>query len=233
MLENKKIQLFCLAHAGGSTYFYQRLKNALPKYIEYIPIDIAGHGKRLKEPLSTSFDEIIKDATQAILKKCQKPFAIFGHSFGGLLAYMCAHSLRDKKLTEPCHLFLSSPAILEKKQPPISHLPREVFFERMFEFGGIPASSMSEELLEYIEPIIRADFQALEECKSYIYHALSIPITILASTFDMQENDFKIYAHKTHGDFTMHIFEGNHFYIQDNWENIAHIIDKELTEHLK
>lgn len=227
MITDKKIQLFCIHHAGGSNFFYNPLKEHLPSNIEWIPIDISGHGRRSKEPLYTSFDVIRRDVLQKILQECRAPFAIFGHSFGGLLAYMCAQSLRENNLPLPSQLFLSSPASHGSILTPTTHLPSKDFFSHIQSLGGLPDSSISKELLDFLEPLLRADLQALEEWESPLYPALSIPITVFIGTKE-NEDEIRTYAHKTQGDFTIQRFEGNHFYMQDNWEDLAHIICEKL-----
>ncbi|MEI5926548.1 thioesterase II family protein [Bacillus sp. TD10] len=76
-----KIKLFCFHHAGGSSSAYYNWKDYLNKGIEIIPIELAGRGKRLKEPVYTSM--------------------------GALLVYEMIQKIHDVKGISPIHAFFS------------------------------------------------------------------------------------------------------------------------------
>jgi surfactin synthase thioesterase subunit len=88
------------------------------------------------------------------------------------------------------------------------------------ELGGIP-EDIDEELLNFFEPIIRADFQAIETYQHEERKPIDVPITVsigknenvtleLAQTWDKETiNDVKVFE-----------YPGNHFFIFENAEDI-------------
>lgn len=57
--------------------------------IEFIPIEYSGRGSRIGETLFANLNEMVDDVYKQILihiNECEK-YSIFGHSFGGLVAF--------------------------------------------------------------------------------------------------------------------------------------------------
>lgn len=58
----EKMRLLCLPYAGGSAAsIYLPWKRKLKEEVEVIPLELAGRGKRIKEPLLQSVDEMVTD----------------------------------------------------------------------------------------------------------------------------------------------------------------------------
>src|ERR1019366_1340812 len=91
-------------------------------------------------------------------------YALFGHSMGATLAYLCLLRIRRAGLPLPEALILSgksAPTIASKDMRYL--LPRAEFVAMLHNMGGCsPEILQEEELLDYFEPILRADFQAVE-----------------------------------------------------------------------
>ena len=76
--------LFGIPHAGGSAMYYTQLKHFLPDHVDFHPLEMAGRGRRSREPLATSMETIGKDLFERMAPVARtSPYAIFGHSMGG------------------------------------------------------------------------------------------------------------------------------------------------------
>ena len=87
--------------------------------------------------------------------------------------------------------------------------------------NGTPDSMLLDaELMELILPILRADFVV---CDSYIFHPqpfLSCPIFAFGGLDDpnIKPEDIAAWRHLTSGGFRSRMLEGDHFFIQKEWQ---------------
>jgi surfactin synthase thioesterase subunit len=228
----QSIRLYCLPFAGGNTLSYRKLSSYLASHVVLTPLELPGHGKRIREPLLISIDAMIADLLQQILPDIGEPYAIYGHSMGALLGYILTCTMRRQQLPLPLHLFVSghqSPAAANHT-PSIHTLPDTDFLQKLQEYGGIPeAVAKEQELLEFFLPIFRADFQAIEEYRPTNTLKLSVPMTVLFGTNEgFSRNDVLHWQYLTTASFVFHEFPGNHFFIYEHLEAIGNLISGTL-----
>jgi len=229
-------KLFCIPHAGGSATYYSRFKDFFSEGIDVRPLEMAGRGRRCRDPLSTSMDVISGDLFAQIEPVVRShPYALFGHSMGGLLALLCALRAREKDLPLPEALFVSACAtpdtFLNKPAVPVSSFPPDQLWRFIRELGGLPpAVAMSKELCQYLEPVLYADFTALDTWNPAEIDPLPVPITVFLGSEDLlQKSTACEWSKLTTREFSIHSFPGNHFYLQDNWDALATLIAQTLA----
>jgi surfactin synthase thioesterase subunit len=226
------MKLICLPYAGASYYSYRMLENCFPTDIRTITLDLPGHGKRFREPLLTNISEMSEDLYHQIKPELNEPYALYCHSMGGLLAYHVCLSIYHDNLLKPRHLFVSghnAPSVpINEQVKNVSSLSNIAFIEGLVKLGGVPEEVLKEkDLLELFMPILRADFKAVE---TYQYKKadflIDVPITVMIGTDDILTS---VEGSLSWRDFTsakinMIEFTGAHFFIFDNWIEIAKII---------
>lgn len=232
------MKLFCLPYAGGSSVIYTTWKNYVDSSIELCPIELAGRGKRFQEPLYNTIKEMVEDVYEQIKDDIEKDsYAIFGHSMGSIIAYELCHKLEEKNTRKPVHVFFSghkAPSII-KDDEIIHDLPDEEFKNKLIELGGTPKEFFeSKELCDMFIPIIRADFKAVE---NYTYNSsndkLNINISVLyGKKEEMTMNEILQWRNHTNGETKIYPFEGDHFFINDNSQNIVNIINHTLFDNM-
>lgn len=229
-------KLFCIPHAGGSATYYSRFKDFFSEGIDVRPLELAGRGRRCRDPLSTSMDTISGDLfsqIEPVARSC--PYALFGHSMGALLALLCALRAREKSMPLPEALFVSSCAtpdnFLAKSPAPVSSLPPDKLWRHIRDLGGLPSAvDMPKELCRYLEPILYADFTALDTWQPADIDPLPVPITVFLGSEDLlRESKACEWNTLTTREFSIHSFPGNHFYLQDNWDALATLIAQTLA----
>ena len=233
------INLFCLPFAGGSYYAYRDFERYLSGGIRPVLLDFPGHGRRLKEPLLTDLHDMADDVFSQIRAHLHEPYAIYGHSMGAMVAYLAARKVEKEKMPEPVHLFLTgrqAPSV-ESKEKDAYLLPKQEFIRRLGEYGGIPKEVLAEkELLDFFEPIIRADFQAIG---TYLHTEngaapLNVPITVMIGLNDtVSYQEVLKWQEITHKKITVRQFPGGHFFIFDHVADISRIISRTLWESAK
>jgi len=226
--------LFCIPYAGGSEVVYFKWKKFLHPSIQLVSLELKGRGKRFNEIFYESLAEAVDDIFETIKDKIVNDnYAIYGHSMGSLIAYELYYKISESKLRKPTELFFSgskAPSMMRKRET-IYTLSDFDLLQKVMEFGGTPEELMNnKELLQIFLPIIRNDFKILE---TYHYQErqkkIECDVTILNGKQDSTKME-EILAWKNHGckGFRVYNFEGNHFFINNNVQNITDIINTAL-----
>jgi medium-chain acyl-[acyl-carrier-protein] hydrolase len=162
------------------------------------------------------------------------PFAFFGHSMGGLIAFELARKLRRAGDPMPVHLFLSGRRAPDwpPARPPIYHLPDKEFRQEVRLLQGTPEEVLNnEELMQILLPALRADFSV---CETYVYAAeapLDIPLTVFGANQDPEVDRAGLEAWQKHTTGSMHlrIFEGNHFFLHPMRSSLVDAIAQDVS----
>jgi surfactin synthase thioesterase subunit len=229
----KHIRLFCFPYAGGSASAYSGWKRYLHSAVDLYPVELAGRGRRIREPLHKSFNELLLDAFHAIEDKLYDlPYAFFGHSMGGLVAYELAQRVRLMHAPGPLRLFISGRGVPSLKREPLFHLlPDDKLKEDLIELGGITREFCdNEELLKLFMPILKNDFK-IAETWEYVRNPapLNYPISVLAGTGDAYvSGGIEAWKRYTRNDCNYYYFEGGHFFIHEQTQAVVDIVNEAL-----
>lgn len=100
------MRLYCIPYAGAGPRIYREWQNQLPNNVEVIGICLPGREHRLFEPSFLELNPIIVELGPILACDIDRPFVLFGHSMGGLIAYELARYLLDRGIV-PEHLVIS------------------------------------------------------------------------------------------------------------------------------
>ncbi len=230
---NRKPRLFCFPFAGGASYSYRELDGRLASHIRVTSIDLPGHGRRMDEPLLTDLHDMADDAFHRIRHDLGTPYAFYGHSLGSMLCFLVARRIAERKMPPPIHLFVSgrgSPSAGVKDKD-VHLLPGAAFMKKIADYGGTAEETLAEDaLMAFMEPILRADFQAAADYRHAPSHPLSTPITVMNGlTDDVSDEDASTWREATDREVSVRWFPGGHFFIFDHLPEISGIILKELA----
>jgi surfactin synthase thioesterase subunit len=98
--------LFCLPFAGGAASAYARWRKDLPGEIDLQPVQLPGREVRLAEEPFISIPEI----TAAILRRVDRPYAIYGHGMGARIGFEVVRELRRRAAPMPVRLYVGAAA---------------------------------------------------------------------------------------------------------------------------
>jgi surfactin synthase thioesterase subunit len=231
----EQIKLICFPFAGGSSYSYQRFEKYLPNNIKIVNAELPGRGRRMDEPLEKDIRKMAADVFHAIKPFLNSPYAIYGHSMGALLGYLVAQLIYNEGFPLPIGLFVSGrggPSLIERKERRYD-LPQPEFFSVLKELGGCPEEILADEvMMEFFEPIIRADFEAVETFKYQPENPLHLPVeAMIGRSEDITEHEARLWEKETTGTFNLTYFEGDHFFIYQHEHEIINMIIKKLNHH--
>ncbi|MDZ7332226.1 MAG: thioesterase II family protein [candidate division KSB1 bacterium] len=228
------LRLFCLPYAGGSAMVYRNWSDLLPQTIEVCPIELPGRGARLQQPAFREMMPLVEALGDALMPYLDKPYAFFGHSMGALIAFELARWFRRLKLPAAQALFASGHTAphLGCSHDPIYNLPDEAFKAKLRQLNGTPEAVIkNDELMTLLIPMLRADFQVNETYHYDTEPPLAIPIIAFGGNedHDVSISSLQAWQHQTSAGFSLHIFEGGHFFLQSAQSQVL----QTLTEHLK
>lgn len=229
------LRLFCFPYAGGGTLSYRPWAEWLP-LVEVCPILLPGRERRLSEPALTEFPSLIAVLHGAMLAYLDKPFACFGHSMGGLLAFELTHQLRQQGHL-PLHLFISGCRAPQLPDPePLLHtLPDAEFLEELRRFNGTPDEVLANrELMALLLPTLRADFTATKTYRYSPLPPLSCPITVFGGLQDttVTYDHLTAWQTQTIAAFSLQMLPGDHFFLNSNRASLMQAIAAKLSTGL-
>lgn len=232
------MNLICLPFAGGSSYSYFGLKKALSPKIKMITPELPGRGTRATEPLIANLPKLMNDAYSHLLPliNSREPYSIYGHSMGTIIGYLLIQRLETESLPLPAHFFASGRAGMTviDDEPIHYNMERIEFFEKLKEYGGAANDIIADEsTMSFFEPILRADFEAVETYQHDLKSAkINVPITVMFGSEEKitHEQAFE-WKKDTLADVSIHEFKGSHFFIYDHWPAIAKLIIEKTEEH--
>ena len=230
-----EIFLICLPFAGGNKYSYREYAENSPSFLKLITLEYPGRGGRLKEPLVTDVNHLVDDLYHQIKSAIgHKKYALYGHSMGGLLASLLAQRIAVENNPLPILVFITGttgPAARLVNNEVKKHLLSKAdFLNEIKNLQGMPDEILeNKDLLDYFEPILRADF---EVCENYIYREfkpLPIPYTVITGYNEkMPAEEIQLWQKETEIPVDFMQLPGSHFFIFKNSKLIVDIISKKL-----
>jgi medium-chain acyl-[acyl-carrier-protein] hydrolase len=237
-VSNAGTRLFLFPYAGGGPAVFGKWPAELSSNMEAWIAHYPGRGSRHNESPIKELDNLAGKLSQAIQPLLDKPFAFFGHSMGGLVAFELARHLRKNGLPQPITLFVSGCGAphLPDPHPAIHTLPDAEFLNALRQFKGIPSELLQlPDAVELLLPTLRADFEAVE---SYIYNSnespLDCPIIAFGGLDDrrVSQNRLESWAVQTNSGFKSIYFSGDHFFIDTAKDKIVRSIAAEMMSSL-
>jgi medium-chain acyl-[acyl-carrier-protein] hydrolase len=230
---NARVRLFCFPYGGGSASTFRAWPTALSPEVEVHPVQLPGRGPRMREPPFTDAYALVEAFLPKMSLYLDKPFAFFGHSVGGVMAFELSRRLRRDYGVEPCHLFVAAQRAphLKYKDPIIYNLPEPQFREELRRLGGTPAEVLEHpELMEMLIPLLRADISVSQTYWCDTRHSLTCPLTVFGGLQDESDESESLAAWREHtvGRFDLKMFEGDHFFINTAQPSILDAIETTL-----
>jgi medium-chain acyl-[acyl-carrier-protein] hydrolase len=216
--QGSAVRLFCLPYAGGSAAAYRDWHALAPDGVQVCPLELPGRGGRIAEPPFIRLRPLADVIADVLTPHLNRPYALFGHSMGGLLAFELTRTLRRRELPLPVHLFVSASAApgSPRTRPAIHAAPDADVFSELVLLGGTPREILDdEELMELTLPIIRADFTAVETYEHRREPPLPVPLTVFGGTDDplVPVRSLDGWREQTSAGARLRLLPGDHFFV--------------------
>jgi len=233
-----KLRLFCFPYAGAGASIFHRWPDVLNEEVEVLPVQPPGRETRYREPIHSRIEPLVEEAAAALAPALDRPFAFFGYSLGGLVAFETARELRRRGLAQPRLLLVAaSPAPhAPKVHPPIAHLPEPEFLAQIRRIYAPPEEAWRvPELLALMLPILRADIDVYQHFAPRAEPPLDCPLHVFAGDGDRALTTAALEEWRVHTSaaFSARLFPGGHFFIQQQSAPLQRAVDRHLTELLE
>lgn len=232
-----RVSLICLPHAGAGASAFARWAALMSPSIEVVCVQPPGRESRSAEAAIPSTVGLARSIAEVAEPVLERPYALFGHSFGAMVAYELARELRGLGHPEPVRLFVSASRgpYQPWEHPSIHHLDdlalaREV--ERRYG-TPVPAEVLeSPELRGLFLPPLRADLEAVEAYAHVDGEPLACPISAFAGDSDGMANADTVagWARATAGGFRLRVIRGGHFFVRSAVADVIGAIERDLFD---
>lgn len=222
------LRLFCFPHAGGSAVAYRGWAKEMTAAVEVHAVQYPGRADRIADPFVSDAHRLARLAAGAMAPLLDRPFALFGHSMGAVLAYETARLLAERG-HPPVHLFASGARPPHDRGEPehVADRDDEGVIEALRELGGSDAEVLADpEMRELILPYVRNDFRLVDGYVRRSGPPLPVPVTALVGTADphVTEEQAAGWEAATDAAFTLKVLPGGHFYLVEHQTKVIHAV---------
>lgn len=241
--DDSKTCMICFHHAGGSANTFNSLKLFNTDTFISVPVEIPGHGRRLRETPEKSITvlaEKVADEIYSEFGNCH--IYIYGHSFGSLVAFETCYCLENKYGKNIEKLIVSgrnAPFEFENTSFQLSQ-GREAFINEMKRYGLIPLRMLeNEEFMKYYEPVVYGDYYMLEAYRYDRNKIINAPVHLDYGDEDedISEESADKWCEITNNSFSKTIHHGGHFFMFESgckyFENIINEINSVQVRRIK
>lgn len=211
-----RARLLCFSYAGGGASVFNAWRNLAPE-LEVCAVQLPGRQERLNERGVTSVPQIVDAITAALRSRAPAPLALYGHSFGALVAFEVALR-RKEEGAPPIALVVGArtPPAMTPRRPFLHALPHDAFVRAIHQRYGTALDLLQHpDLAELIVPPLRADFTALETYAFAPGSKLDVPITVLHGRLDAASDGptMRGWQEVTSLPIAYHEVDAGHFFI--------------------
>jgi surfactin synthase thioesterase subunit len=227
------LALFCLPFAGGGAGVFREWPGLLPAGVEVCPVHLPGRETRFAEPAIDDVHALVEPLLEGLLPHLDGPFALFGHSMGGLIAFELADRLRWRGVA-PAWFFASgvrAPHVPPRTEPRHG-LPDDEFLASVRELNGTPPELLDNpEIMELMLPTLRRDFRLVETYRYRPRPPLESPIVAFGGRHDpdVTHADLEAWREQTTAQFELHVLPGDHFFINASRPELLRLISERLS----
>ncbi|WP_394821442.1 thioesterase II family protein [Pendulispora albinea] len=217
--------VLCFNAAGAGAIAFERWNAPRHRVVQFMGVLLPGRELRFAEAPFRHVGPLIERMLPALLPLFERPVALYGHSYGALIAFELARALRRVGVA-PSMLFVACrPAPqLPYPYPPVYHLPDEQLIESVRSYGGLQLDTrIDAKVVSTFLPTVRADLQA-NTCYAYTEEEpLTCPIVGLYGADDpvCSLSDIRAWQSQTTRALTVWGYPGGHFFPRACFHELA------------
>lgn len=181
------VSLVCVPFAGGNPELFGAWANHIAEGVELVAVRLPGHGSRIRELPFANWDDLITDTCDALACYLSHPHALYGHCFGGRLAYEVARRNAAGTGSPLRWLFVSgcrSPDVPQAR-PYLHDLPDRELCDALAQTGAAPTEVLQNAgLMKVLLPAVRSEIRLAELWGDCGTGAIGRPITAIRGCED-------------------------------------------------
>jgi surfactin synthase thioesterase subunit len=222
MRDGSPVTLYCFAHAGAGVSGFAHWPAATGPGVVTVPVPLPGRGARRREPRATSREELLDALLGPLADQVAdgRPYVLYGHSLGGIVAYTLARALVGRGLPAPACLAVGA------SPPPHTAPPRhgeDLSDERLLRFvtglGAAPGGALAAPgSLWYrsVLPLLRDDLRLAAALRAAVDGPLPVPVLAVGGQSDPVVGPAALdgWARWTTGRLLRRTVPGDHFFVR-------------------
>lgn len=231
-------RLVMFPNAGAGAGVFRSWSAAFDPRAEVCVVRPPGRDNRSDEPLCADLKEFAAGAVDALTPLGPAPLALFGHSMGGLAAYVAAVEWRRRTGTAPVWLGVAARRAPQFRRRPDALLDLPDFELAMVlngRYGGIPTEVAADaDLLAHYARILRADIAAMDGYTHRPGDPLDCPVEVFGGRRDPDATEPELtgWQEVTSRPLRRHMFDGGHFFLHDHREAVATAVNRGILSAL-
>lgn len=235
--QSPMVRLVCFPYAGGGPSVFWQWRDLMPSEAEIVAVHLPGRERRMGDELCSDFATAMRNIVVAVKQLKPLPTVYFGHSLGGLMAFETARQLEGQH-APPLKLVLSGcyPPHIDKSEgkPPAWKQDDAHFIEELKGLNGTPEEVLkSPELLELFLPLLRSDFQLVQEARASIRGRIKVSLAILGGCDDnITPDELQQWTDYTSESVSLQMFPGDHFFLNNHRSSVCSSVWSHIAEVL-
>lgn len=203
----------------------------LDESIELVTVQMPARNNRLFDKPIDDIKQLSLDISHALKSINDKPYIIFGHSLGALVGFEVIHQLMKQQLKLPEHFIISArraPQVI-KKDFDINNATNDEFIQYIKSLQGSDEKLFKNpKIMKLLLPMLKADFSMALNYQFEQPQKLPVPITAFGGKNDnsTKTKDLLAWQEQSEPPINTVLFEGGHFFINDNTQLIIQSINK-------
>lgn len=236
------VRLFCFPHAAGMSSFYSTWPDGLPTSVEVCAFEISDRERRLNEKDCLSVTAISETIAREIHDLLDRPFAIFGHCIGSLLAFETAHQISNLYGKLPMRLLLASmvgPSLIPQKRDErgyfLQQSPEDLLGFILPEGHEMRSIILADPIfVQSFAPLLMRDVWTLATYDYPKRHPLPCPFDIFGGQNDhlISYDDLLAWEAETMSECSFQIFPGDHLFMHAGKKELLQAVGKYITHEL-
>jgi medium-chain acyl-[acyl-carrier-protein] hydrolase len=177
---------------------------------------------------------LVRALAQGLANWTDRPFVLFGHSTGALVAFELARRLEQEGRL-PAQLLVSgcgAPQLPPGRPGQIHDLPDADFLEQLRALGGMPDAMLANpELRDLFLPILRADFKLTETYRYVPGVPLRCPVTAFTGLEDrfVSRQSAEAWRDQTTGAFALYTLPSDHLFLISDRHLLLQLLASKLS----
>jgi surfactin synthase thioesterase subunit len=221
-----RMWLLCLHHAGGAASAFHDWQARLGPDVCVLPVQLPGREARVRETRVRRMRVLVErldDALEPYLSEdSAPPFAVYGHSMGGLVGFRLAQRRAARGARLPVRLMVGAHPAPHRphRLHRVPDLPRQQLVDLLTDIGGLPPELLRHpEWLDHALALIRDDLRvcADDAHDQRAQEPLPCPIDVFAGRDDplLPVAEAAAWAQHTSAACVVHAVRGGHFFTHD------------------